>query len=85
MQRETVSKEQIRNLNMLSWDKKLYANFKFADDAVGLEVNYYLGDICYKYKVICADEEDMHKLRAELDSNCKLVELHDGRMVSCSK
>lgn len=85
MKRETITKEQIRNLNLLSWDRRYYANYHFADGTVGLEINYYLGDIGYFYKVICEDEGDMHKLRNELDENTKLVELYDGRMVSCSK
>lgn len=83
--RELVSAVNIRNLNQLSWDKKLYANFQFADGSVGLEVNYWFGDSEYCYKVVCRDEAEMHLLRVELDVNSKLVRLHDGRLVSCSK
>lgn len=67
MIRETVSKDAIRNLNGLSWDKKMYANFQFADGNWGLEVNYYFEGVEYKYKVICDDRKDMVSLRRELD------------------
>ena len=70
--RETVSAEQIRHLNQLSWDKKSYSNWHFADGTVGLEINYYLGNAEYRYKVICADYRQVELLRCELDSNCYL-------------
>lgn len=64
--REEVSVENIRILNKLVWDRKHYANFKFADGKYGLEISYYLDNVEYRYKVICKDNSDMHKLREEL-------------------
>ena len=72
MNRETVSKKAIRNLNQLSWDERHYANFQFADGKWGLEINYKLaGNGEWKYKVECDDQEDMHRLRGELDVNAR--------------
>ena len=65
--REIVTAGQIRNLNKLPWDKRLYANFKFADGTWGLEVNYYFDNVEFRYKVVCENREAMQDLRRELD------------------
>ena len=67
--RTLVTKDAIRRLNKLDWDKKLYANFQFADGTWGLEINYTIRGKEWKYKVECDDREDMHQLRRELDGN----------------
>ena len=72
MEREVVSKDAIRRLNGLSWDKKRYANFFGTGNKCWLECNFYLGDEGYHYRVDCDSERDLNRLRAELDSNCYL-------------
>lgn len=70
--REEVSVENICILNKIPWDRKHYANFKFADGKYGLEISYYLDNVEYRYKVICKDHKHMQRLRAELDENSVL-------------
>ena len=66
MKRETITKEQIRTLNQLGWDKKLYGNWTDNNNN-WLECNFYLGDECYRYRIDCASFKEVEELRKELD------------------